>query len=291
MISLTCIDGEVVCFAETKGYGVYLDSDSLGELAKGCPLRRRRFIELLRRGGTLLFSITNAVELAGPQGASAERIRDFLDCVGPHWIPIELNPWEVVRREEKGLGGMAPVSEEFMLAFFQDRSYELSPGGEKILDISSEHFFRLSSVLEWAQKYRVKIMEPWVAFDKQHEIRIAGFRAKYEQDHRSLDLNLPPIRYDQRWPAKYVMVHLQRLLIQEWKSYKFKAHDGRDFFHAVLATSYASLGTLDKQWKRRVENIPKPNCLAKIYYRPEIDQLVSELESLVTAREEKGRGC
>ena len=49
-----------------------------------------------------------------------------------------------------------------------------------------------------------------------------------------------------------------------------------------MATAYGSIATLDKHWKRRIENLPKPNRLAKVYYRPEVDQLVDVLESLVT---------
>ena len=66
----TTEDGHPFCEAELKErVGVYLDNDSLIELAKGQESRRQRFIGALRRGGTLLFSFTNAVEVAGPQGA------------------------------------------------------------------------------------------------------------------------------------------------------------------------------------------------------------------------------
>ena len=43
-----------------------------------------------------------------------------------------------------------------------------------------------------------------------------------------------------------------------------------------------SLATLDKQWKRRVEELPRPNDLARIFYRPQVDELVDALEALVT---------
>jgi hypothetical protein len=56
-----------------------------------------------------------------------------------------------------------------------------------------------------------------------------------------------------------------------------------DFCHAVVAAAYGSLITLDRKWKNRVEDLPIPNRLAKVYYRPELGQLVSMLESLVTS--------
>jgi len=77
--------------AETQGYGVYLDNDSLVDLAKRCEPRRRRFVGALRAKGTLLFSWANAAEIAGPQGDSADAVRAFLDSIGPHWVPLESN--------------------------------------------------------------------------------------------------------------------------------------------------------------------------------------------------------
>ena len=61
----TTEDGKPICEAELKDrVGVYLDNDSLIELANGQESRRQRFIGALRRGGTLLFSWTNAAEIA-----------------------------------------------------------------------------------------------------------------------------------------------------------------------------------------------------------------------------------
>ena len=61
--------------------------------------------------------------------------------------------------------------------------------------------------------------------------------------------------------------------------YKLKKGDGRDFSHAVMGSAFASVATLDKQWKRRIESLPKPNQCARIYYEPELDRMVSDIES------------
>jgi len=70
-------DGKILCAAQLEGISVYLDNWALIDLAKGCAHRRKRFVDALQRGGTLFFSWTNAVELAGPQGASAIAVRAF----------------------------------------------------------------------------------------------------------------------------------------------------------------------------------------------------------------------
>jgi hypothetical protein len=58
--------------ASVSGPVVYLDNWAFIELAKKDPLRRRHFLDAIRSGVDVLFSVTNAAELSGPQGRSAE---------------------------------------------------------------------------------------------------------------------------------------------------------------------------------------------------------------------------
>jgi hypothetical protein len=284
MIRLTCSkDGKPVCTAEMKGVGVYLDNWALKDLAKGCAERRSRFLDALQRGGTLLFSWTNAIELCGPQGASAVAVHAFLDSVGPHWVPLELNPWKAVKREMAGATAQAPVSPTFMEAYFQERAYDLSQESG-VLDLSADNFFRLGAVLHWVRERRDSVQQMSRKIDEQARKLLNQSRAAYETDPAALDSLLPPVPFDERRTATFVCSHLRRLLVAEAKAFQFKKHDGLDFCHAVLAAAYASLAALDKQWKRRVERLPGAGRLAKTYYEPELDQLVDMLESLSTAQ-------
>jgi hypothetical protein len=61
------------------------------------------------------------------------------------------------------------------------------------------------------------------------------------------------------------------------KKFTLKKGDGRDLCHAALGAAYGSVAALDKHWKRRVEALPGPNGLARIYSRNELDQLVEDL--------------
>lgn len=70
-----------------------------------------------------------------------------------------------------------------------------------------------------------------------------------------------------------------RTLIVEAKGHPLKPGDALDFSHAVMASAFASVATLDKHWKRRVEGLPKPNGLARVYYEPELDQMVTDIGS------------
>jgi len=46
-----------------------------------------------------------------------------------------------------------------------------------------------------------------------------------------------------------------------------------------MASAYANFAALDKHWKRRIANLPKPNSLARIYYEPELALMIADVES------------
>lgn len=282
MIKITIENGQPVITAATNDrVRVYLDNDSLIELAKGDELRRKRFINALLRGGSLLFSWANAVEVAGPQGASACAVRAFLDSVGQCWVPVKSNPWAIARCEEPGSEGQAAFSEQLTQAYFQERAHDLSAAGSKVLELSADTFFRLGAVVDWVQNHRDHVRGYGLALDREVREGLGQLRTAYETDAISLDRLLPPIAFDPCRPATFVLTHLQRMLVTEAKAFQFKEHDALDFCHAVVASAYGNIATLDKPWKRRIEDLPKPNHLAKMYYRPQVHELVDMLESRV----------
>jgi hypothetical protein len=91
--------------ASVAGVSLYLDNFGLVKLAKADQTLRDRFIAVMQGGVDLLFSITNAAEIIGPQGRSADKLRELLDAIGPHWFPVEMNPHEVAERERQGAKG------------------------------------------------------------------------------------------------------------------------------------------------------------------------------------------
>jgi len=274
VIRFTSENASPVVVAETKGYRIYLDNDSLSELASGSPARGQRFTDALHAKATLLFSRANAIDVS-----SATAVRAFLDSVGPAWVPLELNPWEVAKREAAGLAGQAVVSTSFMQGYFQDRAHDLSQTC-RVLDLSSEGFFQLGAAVDWVHQQRDKIRAKAAQIDDALRGRLAALRADYERDPTSLDQALPPCQFNEQCPATFVLRHLQRVLIHEAKAYHFKSGDGLDLCHAALAAAYGSLITLDKHWKRRVLALPSSEKLARTYYRAEIDELIAMMEAL-----------
>src|SRR5271165_1868096 len=106
----TSMGGPPLTFNFTlSGLAIYLDNFAIIDLAKGDLLRRERFVSSLDKGADLLFSVSNLVELTGPQGKSRTAVRTFLDEIGPHWFPVELDATEVVNPEISARGS-APVA-------------------------------------------------------------------------------------------------------------------------------------------------------------------------------------
>jgi hypothetical protein len=108
--------------------------------------------------------------------------------------------------------------------------------------------------------------------------RIGEHRAAFERSPAWLDQHFPALPFSPSNPATFRYVNLIRNLLTSAKAQRIKRGDGLDFCHAVIGTAFASVATLDKHWKRRVESLPKPNGLAPIYYEPELDQMVTDVE-------------
>lgn len=273
------IDGPPLTFnATVGGLAIYLDNFSLVELARHDPPRRRRFIDALHSGAELLFSVTNAAELAGLQGRSLDAVRTFLDEVGPHWFPVELDPFEVVKREGNGASqAESCLSKRFLKDYFTDTFANVFPNSGKVIDLSQDSI-RLGAVLDWVSPQRNSILRGAADLDDALIKRICTHRTEFERNPPWLDQKFPILLFNPTMPATFVYVNLVRTLIVEAKAYQLKKGDGLDFCHAVMASAFASIATLDKHWKRRIEDLPKPNGLARIYYQPELDTMVTDIE-------------
>lgn len=267
--------------ANVSGPAVYLDNWAIGDLAEESPTRRRRFVDAILSGMDLLFSVTNAAELSGPQGQSADAVRSFLDELGPHWFPVELDQTEVVNRELKGVRPeKVCIAEEFLMTYFAFRTRN-SAG--KVIALSDD-FFRLGAVLDWVGPQRESISKGKEGMDEGLKNKIAEYAENSKREPLWLDKTFPPVSFNPSLRAYFVYVNLVRQLILDATS--LKSGDGMDFCHAVMACAYASFATLDMRWKRRSENLPKPNQIARIYSKPDLDKMVADMESWVAHRAE-----
>jgi hypothetical protein len=263
--------------ASVSGLAVYLDNWSIGDLAEADPARRTRFIRAMRSGVDLLFSATNAAELSGPQGRSADSVRAFLDEIGPHWFPVELDATEVVKRE---MDGESPervcVSRNLLIDYVAHRLRHYTPGCGRVIDLS-ENFFCLGAILDWVGPQRDSIRRGCAELDDTLRRLIGAHADQNKRNPRWLNEKWLPMAFHPARPGCFAYSHLMRTLVLD--GVPLREGDGMDFCHAVMATAFAHFATLDKRWKHRVARLPKPNGLARIYYGPELDQMVTDLEA------------
>ncbi|MGE0361455.1 MAG: hypothetical protein AB7H93_12190 [Vicinamibacterales bacterium] len=259
----------------SRGLPVYLDHCAMVQLAKGNAHRRKRFLRVLDAGADLLFSVGNGWEMAGPLGSTADALRDFLDGVGPNWFPVELDAHAVVGRElQGGVGPEACVSEKFAKDLIR---LATRPQGRIVACDST--VFNLGAVFDWMGPQRDELEQAKIEFDEVLVRRIDGYRAKHERDATWLDGAFPDFGFfNPRMPCTFTYMHVVRTLVREAKAYRLKKGDAADFSHAVIGSSFARAVVLDKHWKRRIDGLPKPHNLAKVYAVSELDAFVSDLE-------------
>jgi hypothetical protein len=284
MITVTAGTSDPLIFtARLHGAAVYLDNFAIKALAKGDPERRRRFVDSIHKGAELLFSVANAAELSGPKENSFDIIKKFLNDLGAHWYPVELNILEVVKREAEGASpSECCVSKQFMrdcIKIFMRTRGDLG----RIVDFS-ENFFRLGPVMDWVASQRESIARGKAQFDEMLRTRIRLQCDKRKSDPEWMERNYPRLLFNPSIPATFVFINLNRTLILEAKSHQLKKGDGIDFSHALMASAFANFGVIDKHWKRRIAALPTPNQLARIYYELELDQMIDDIEAATQAR-------
>lgn len=141
----------------------------------------------------------------------------------------------------------------------------------------SERFFRLGSFVDWLAPQRDWFLNRGREFDTEVKRLIGLLRAKFKRTPGWLDGAMPQPQFDPLRAATFVRACLMRDLICD-SGYQIRDGDGIDFHHAVIASAFANFSALDKQWKRRVEKLPKPNTLSRVYYEHELEAMVTDIE-------------
>jgi len=276
------IDGPPLTIKATvSGLPIYLDNDAIIEIALGDSSRREKFISLFSRGADLLFSCPNAAELTGAKGPNFLTIKDFLNEIGPHWFPVEISPTEVVKREQQGHPpANSSLAVGFMESYLTDRIRDIAQGSGEIIDLP-EGFFKLGPVLDWIISYGDSLRSDLTRLDDASIGMISEYRKEFEDNPNWLEDNYPTVSFDKARPASFVYHHLIKILIRDAKSHQLKKGYGADFCHAVIASAFASVAALDKHWKHRIESLPKPNKVARIFYKPHLSEMIDEIDSLL----------
>lgn len=264
-----------------NGRFVYLDNWAIYDLAERDRALRRRFIDAIGAGIDLLFSVTNAAELSGPQGRSAQAVAKFLDRIGPRWFPARLDTTEVIKQEMNGVSSIDACLDRDFFRTYIGSQMQTSASGRTLRPQISEDHFLLGKSLGMVGNQRSSIKESSREFDELIKTKMTQARHIYKRTPALFEQKLPWISYNPSCPAFFAYRNLLRVMAIEADS--LKKGDGMDFCHAVIACTFSSFAALDTHWKRRIEKLPA-HPRGNIYTRSELGQMVTDMEAWVRRR-------
>jgi hypothetical protein len=274
MMTITRIGDRYRLTGEVRGIAVYLDNFAIIRIAQGPQNRRDRFLKCLSDGSAdLLFSVANTIDLVG----SNKKVKGFLKQIANHWFPVDLSVNDVCKREEQGLTGADTFSAmDFAQMVFAAQVQPNLASGE-ITHISPD-LFAPDKFIEWLELHKDRIRKDRSALDETLFRRVKEYRSHQKLDSSWVEDSFPEfVRFRRDKPAMFAYENIIRGFVID-RGTQPKKGDGLDLSHAVLGSAFASFAALDGQWKKRIESLPKPNGLAKIYSEHELDQMVPDIE-------------
>lgn len=274
MMTITRIDDHYRLSGVVRGIAVYLDNFAIIRIAQGSQKRRGRFLNCLSDGSAdLLFSVANSIDLVG----SSKTVKAFLKQIANHWFPVDLSVNAVCKREEQGLKGADAFSAmDFAKMVFAAQVQPNLASGE-ITHVSPD-LFAPDKFIEWLELHKARIWKDRRALDEALFQKVKEYRSHQKLDGSWVEDSFPEfVSFRSDKPAMFAYENIIRGFVMD-RGTQPKEGDGLDLSHAVLGSAFANFAALDGQWKKRIESLPKPNGLARIYSEPELDQMVSDIE-------------
>ena len=273
-MKITRLNDDYRLIGAVRGIAVYLDTFAIIRMAQESQQRRDRFLNCLSDGSAdLLFSVANSIDLVG----SNKTVKAFLKQIANHWFPVDLSVNAVCKREEQGLmGADAFTAMDFAQVVFaaQVQPY-LASGG---ITHFSPDLFAPDKFIEWLELHKDRIWKDRNALDETLFQKVKEYRSRQKLDASWVEDSFPEFaRFRRDKPAMFAYENIIRGFVMD-RGTQPKKGDGLDLSHAVLGSAFANFAALDGQWKKRIESLPKPNGLARIYSEPELDQMVSDIE-------------
>jgi hypothetical protein len=220
---------------------VYLDQWAIYRFATQESLRTR-FLEVLKTKGTLMFSWMNVAEIATLDGASREKVEAFLEAIGIHWFPLEVNVDRVLQKEQEGRKLDASFDEEFIKQFYPHIHGQEVLSLSKIVALTADDIQANKAMLE-------KHKDGFLAF-------IADTKAKIRKQPE-LARRFATVPFDPNAPANHVYIEIYRPLIVD-PGCNLSRNDAVDCFHAVVAAAYSDAVLLDKKWCNALKTLRFP---------------------------------
>jgi len=221
-----------------------------------------------------MFSLMNVLEIARDAVPSrAKEIRDFLEKLSAHWIPMTIDPLRVIDAEQKGRtpdGAHGCVS----VAFISD------PRFARLL---TKGAVTLAHVVDLTRGRAGDLLRHDSDQDEANLLKNLGeWRAAHAANPKEVDTKYPFLKFDSAKPMRGIYYGLVRYAITD--SFTLNERHARDLYHAIASVGCADLVTLDAHWAGQVRKLKLPADFVRVYSESEFDQFLADLEAAPATR-------
>jgi hypothetical protein len=248
MIQLSIKDnGDPQVTMQSTSPTVYLDHWALRWFSEDQELAGRLTAGVTSRGGTLAISWVNLAEFTKVTvEEQARKAENLIEAILPQVFFLEVNPFVVIERENKLLGGgpLIPIPPHADVDFLKV-IVGLNP--DSVNPLSARDLFNV--VRDEGSMQRFNNLADTVVE------RIEALRSQLETDleFRSAIAQSPSGTPIQRG-TRFILRELVHTLLVDSRT-KMTRNHAIDLFHAVVPAAYCDLVLLDKHWETQVDRV------------------------------------
>ena len=244
MIQVTIgVNGELTAEQRLVSPAVYLDHWALRAASEDAVLSARFTKVLEARSGTLLLSWANIAEFPGLDEQAARKAEQFIEAQMPRLFFLDLNPFEVIQRENALLVGGPPLPPHADLGLLE-LVIGLRPSGVQPITCLGMLAELSSARSESTERMKTVFVE-----------RLADLRTEYcgDNDFRAFVGHALRSQAAPRGTA-IVLREVMASLMRD-NSAPITPNDALDFFHTIVPVAYADFVLLDARWRDQVDRL------------------------------------
>lgn len=236
-------NGELTAGQQLVSPAVYLDHWALRAVSEDGALGGRLTKVLEARGGTLLLSWANIAEFPGLDEQATRKAEHFIEAQLPRLFFLELNPFEVIQRENALIAGGPPMPPHADLDLLR-LVVGLRPSGVQPITCMG----MLAEVSRARSESRERMKTVFVE-------RVSHLRAEYLEDSDFRALVDGTLRRQAAPRGTAVILREVVAGLMRDKSTPITLNDALDFFHTIVPVAYADFALLDGRWRDQVDRL------------------------------------
>ena len=233
---------------------VYLDHWAVRLMSEDSSARRAFVSTLKARSGTLMLSWLNLIEFIQVADSRAhQQAEEFIEQVLPNVFFMEINPFQVISRENQLLAGGTPFPPHADCNFMKEFA---CLGSDSLSGFTAAGLFQPmhGSKLD-------------AEFCELADVVIDGIQAQRDEHTGNVNfqriIRRPPSGPKIQRGTRYVLRELARTFLTD-KTIKLTRNNAVDLLHSVVPVSYCDHVLLDAHWEEQVARVSARFTAAKM---------------------------